>query len=48
MDRKEENVAKKIPEIKFEIDKSDTNRDWIRTLAKRREKRAKIRRRKKR
>ncbi len=41
-------MAKKIRVIKFEIDKSDANRDWIRTLAKKREKQNKAKRRKKR
>ena len=39
-------MAKKIRVIKFEMDKSDANRDWIRTLAKKREKRNKARRKK--
>lgn len=41
-------MAKEIRVIKVEIDKSDANRDWIRTVAKKREKRNKIKRGKKR
>ena len=41
-------MAKKIRVITVELDKSDANRDWIRTLAKKREKLSKAKRRKKR